>query len=159
MTNFIEEFYYGNIDPQARSFEQNKKVQRDMQILNESEDFLTEKLPGEEKKRFSRCLGSRQRRIHPRQLHHRLPPRCPVHIRYLRNIKSTLRGLPERRDINHDPALLKRQSRIFLFYRQKFRKKLVKISQIFADTGKFYYASFNRSIIFLIESLKFLSYF
>lgn len=29
MTNFIEEFYYGNIDPQARSFEQNKKVQRD----------------------------------------------------------------------------------------------------------------------------------
>ena len=26
MTNFIEEFYYGNIDPQARSFEQNQKV-------------------------------------------------------------------------------------------------------------------------------------
>jgi len=51
MTNFIEEFYYGNIDPQARSFEQNKKVQRDMQ-MNESEDFLTNKLSGEEKKRF-----------------------------------------------------------------------------------------------------------
>ena len=50
MTNFIEEFYYGNIDPQARSFEQNKKVQRDMQMLNESEDFLTNKLSGEEKK-------------------------------------------------------------------------------------------------------------
>ena len=40
MTNFIEEFYYGNIDPQARSSEQSKKVQRDMQTLNESEDFL-----------------------------------------------------------------------------------------------------------------------
>ena len=52
MTNFIEEFYYGNIDPQARSSEQNKKVQRDMQTLNESEDFLTDKLSGEEKKRF-----------------------------------------------------------------------------------------------------------
>ena len=52
MINFIEEFYYGNIDPQARSFEQNKKVQRDMQTLNESEDFLTDKLSGEEKKRF-----------------------------------------------------------------------------------------------------------
>ena len=39
MTNFIEEFYYGNIDPQARSFEQNKKVQHDMQTLNESEDL------------------------------------------------------------------------------------------------------------------------
>ena len=52
MTNFIEEFYYGNINPQARSFEQDKKVQRDMQILTDSEDFLTDKLTGEEKKRF-----------------------------------------------------------------------------------------------------------
>jgi hypothetical protein len=39
MNSFIEEFYYGNIDPQARSSEQNRKVQRDMQTLNESEDF------------------------------------------------------------------------------------------------------------------------
>ena len=52
MNSFIEEFYYDNIDPQARSSEQNKKVQRDMQTLNESEDFLTDKLSGEEKKRF-----------------------------------------------------------------------------------------------------------
>ena len=52
MTNFIEEFYYGNIDPQARSFEQNQKVQRDMQTLTDNEDFLTDKLSGEEKKRF-----------------------------------------------------------------------------------------------------------
>ena len=52
MTNFIEEFYYGNIDPQARSSEQNKKVQRDMQILTDNEGFLTDKLSGEEKKRF-----------------------------------------------------------------------------------------------------------
>ena len=52
MNSFIEEFYYGNIDPQARSFEQDKKVQRDMQILTDSEDFLTDKLTGEEKKRF-----------------------------------------------------------------------------------------------------------
>ena len=42
MNSFIEEFYHGNIDPQARSFEQNKKVQHDMQTLNESEDFLTD---------------------------------------------------------------------------------------------------------------------
>ena len=52
MTNLIEELYYGNIDPQARSFEQNKKVQCDMQILTDNEDFLTDKLSGEEKKRF-----------------------------------------------------------------------------------------------------------
>ena len=52
MNSFIEEFYYGNIDPQARSFEQNKKMQHNMQTLNESEGFLTDKLSGEEKKRF-----------------------------------------------------------------------------------------------------------
>ena len=53
MTNFIEEFYYGNIDPQVRSSEQNKKVQHDMQILTDNEDFLTDKFSGEEKKRLT----------------------------------------------------------------------------------------------------------
>ena len=52
MNSFIEEFYYSNIDPQARSFEQNPKVQRDMEILTNNEDFLMDKLSGEEKKRF-----------------------------------------------------------------------------------------------------------
>ena len=50
--NFIEEFYYGNINPQARSSDQNPKVQKDMQTLSESEAFLTDKLSGEEKRRF-----------------------------------------------------------------------------------------------------------
>ena len=27
MTNFIEEFYYGNLDPQARSTRENKTVE------------------------------------------------------------------------------------------------------------------------------------
>ena len=58
MNSFIEKFYYGNIDPQARSSEQNKKVQRDMQTLNESEDFLTDKLSGEEKKRFLQYIDA-----------------------------------------------------------------------------------------------------
>lgn len=58
MTNFIEEFYYGNIDPQARSFEQSQKVQRDMQILTDNEDFLTDKLSGEEKKRFIKYVDA-----------------------------------------------------------------------------------------------------
>lgn len=30
MANFIEEFYYGNIDPHARSTRQNKAVQKQM---------------------------------------------------------------------------------------------------------------------------------
>ena len=33
MGKFIEEFYYGNIDPQARSTKQNKAVQKQMEVL------------------------------------------------------------------------------------------------------------------------------
>ena len=53
MTNFIEEFYYGNIDPQARSSEQNKKVQRDMQMLNESETSSRISFPERRRNAFS----------------------------------------------------------------------------------------------------------
>lgn len=42
MSKFIEEFYYGNIDPQARSTTQNKTVQKQMEVLMLNEDFLTE---------------------------------------------------------------------------------------------------------------------
>ncbi len=52
MTNFIEEFYYGNLDPQARSTKENKTVQKQMEILMLNEDFLTENLSGESKKKF-----------------------------------------------------------------------------------------------------------
>ena len=47
MGKFIEEFYYGNLDPQARSTKENKAVQKQMEVL-----FLTENLSGESKKRF-----------------------------------------------------------------------------------------------------------
>ena len=52
MGKFIEEFYYGNIDPQARSTKQNKAVQKQMEVLMLNEDFLTERLSGENKKKF-----------------------------------------------------------------------------------------------------------
>ena len=52
MTNFIEEFYYGNLDPQARSTKENKTVQKQMEVLMLNEDYLTEKLAGENKKKF-----------------------------------------------------------------------------------------------------------
>ena len=52
MTNFIEEFYYGNLDPQARSTKQNKTVQKQMEVLMLNEDYLTENLSGESKKKF-----------------------------------------------------------------------------------------------------------
>ena len=52
MSGFIEEFYYGNIDPQARSFEKNKAVQRSMQILSGNEEYLTKELEGESLQKF-----------------------------------------------------------------------------------------------------------
>ncbi|MEE0897463.1 MAG: hypothetical protein U0L88_07530 [Acutalibacteraceae bacterium] len=52
MGKFIEEFYYGNIVPQARSTKQNNAVQKQMEVLMLNEDFLTENLSGESKKKF-----------------------------------------------------------------------------------------------------------
>ena len=52
MGKFIEEFYYGNLDPQARSTTQNKTVQKQIEVLMLNEDYLTENLSGESKKRF-----------------------------------------------------------------------------------------------------------
>lgn len=52
MVNFIEEFYYGNLDPQARSTKQNKAVQKQMEVLMLNEEFLTEHLSGENKEKF-----------------------------------------------------------------------------------------------------------
>lgn len=52
MKNFIEELYYGNIDPQNSGFEDDAGVQRELRTISENEDWLTEHLAGEEKKRF-----------------------------------------------------------------------------------------------------------
>lgn len=52
MKSFIEELYYGNIDPQDSGFEDDAGVQRELRTIGECEDWLTEHLTGEEKKRF-----------------------------------------------------------------------------------------------------------
>lgn len=52
MKNIIEELYCGNIDPKNRGFEDNESVQRELQTISENEDWLTDNLTGEEKKRF-----------------------------------------------------------------------------------------------------------
>ena len=52
MGNFIEEFYYGNLDPQARNTKENKAVQKQMEVLMLNEDFLSESLTGDNKKKF-----------------------------------------------------------------------------------------------------------
>lgn len=52
MKSIIEELYYGNIDPQNSGFEDDAGVQRELQTIGECEDWMTEHLTGEEKKRF-----------------------------------------------------------------------------------------------------------
>lgn len=52
MKSFIEELYYGNIDPQNSGFEDDESVQHELRMISENEDWLTEHLTGEEKERF-----------------------------------------------------------------------------------------------------------
>lgn len=52
MSKFIEEFYYGNIDPQARSAKKNKIVQKEMAVLTKTEDLLTNSLKDDQKNWF-----------------------------------------------------------------------------------------------------------
>ena len=52
MKSFIEKLYYGNIDPQDSGFEDDAGVQRELRTISQNEDWLTEHLTGEEKKRF-----------------------------------------------------------------------------------------------------------
>lgn len=52
MAKFIEELYYGNIDPQVRNTKENKNYQKQMEILMLNEEFLEENLTGENKKKF-----------------------------------------------------------------------------------------------------------
>ena len=52
MTNFIEELYYGNTDPQNSGFEDDESVQHELRTITECEDWLTAHLTDEEKKRF-----------------------------------------------------------------------------------------------------------
>ena len=81
MKNFIEELYYGNIDPQNSGFEDDAGVQRELRTISENEDWLTEHLAGEEKKTipgFRRRLVRLQRRRHLGRFHHRIPVGCKV---------------------------------------------------------------------------------
>lgn len=50
--SFIEDFYYGNIEPQMRSIKRNSDFQKDFSRLCEIETELRTKLTGGEKKLF-----------------------------------------------------------------------------------------------------------
>lgn len=52
MAGFIEEFYYGNIDPHARGAKPGTEIQKELQTLTDYEEELTNRLTGEDKKKF-----------------------------------------------------------------------------------------------------------
>ena len=52
MTNFLEELYYGNIDPQARGYRKGSHILKVSENINELEEKLTKRLSGEEKTLF-----------------------------------------------------------------------------------------------------------
>ena len=52
MKSFIEEFYYGNIEPQGRSRKQSPAVKKEFDLLTKNEELLTQALSDENKKLF-----------------------------------------------------------------------------------------------------------
>ena len=77
MSRFIEEFYYGNIDPQARSTKENKTVQKQMEILMNNEDLLTNALTDKPKKWFLDYVNALQIPLHLSRLHGEKEPPMP----------------------------------------------------------------------------------
>ena len=52
MANFIEELFYGNIDPQKRGYHKDHRIVKVSDHINELEDELTERLQGKAKDLF-----------------------------------------------------------------------------------------------------------
>ena len=52
MSNFIEDFYYGNIEPQESSSEIKTGLKSKLSILTQTEEQITSKLTEEEKALF-----------------------------------------------------------------------------------------------------------
>ena len=56
MPGFIEEFYYGNIEPQETNKEFKAVLKKKLDGLTETEKELSEKLPNEEQKLLERYI-------------------------------------------------------------------------------------------------------
>ena len=52
MSSFIEDFYYGNIEPQECCSELKNELKKKLSVLTEKEEELNSKLSGEEKDLF-----------------------------------------------------------------------------------------------------------
>lgn len=58
MSNFIEDLYYGNIEPQELNTELSGKLKKKLSKLSEKEEQLTAKLTGEEKELFQNYVSA-----------------------------------------------------------------------------------------------------
>lgn len=52
MPNFIEELFFGNLDPQRRGYTKNSRIMKVSSNINELEEKLIERLQGEDKDLF-----------------------------------------------------------------------------------------------------------
>ena len=52
MANFIEELFYGNIDPQAREYRKDHRAIKVLKNITDIEEKLAERLQGEDKDLF-----------------------------------------------------------------------------------------------------------
>lgn len=52
MASFLEELYFGNIDPQARGYRKDSHIIKVSDSINELEEKLTERLQDEDKSLF-----------------------------------------------------------------------------------------------------------
>ncbi len=52
MKNIIAELFYGNIDPQTRGYQKGSYIQKQMTILSNTEEILTNNLSGDDKNTF-----------------------------------------------------------------------------------------------------------
>ena len=58
MESFIEDFYYGNINPQIRCRKPDTETQAELDILEETEKYFSEKLTGKDKEKFLRYTAA-----------------------------------------------------------------------------------------------------
>ncbi len=56
--NFIEELYYGNINPNQKTFEKGTQFAKALKLFCESESKLTEALTGEKLKLFNDMVNA-----------------------------------------------------------------------------------------------------
>ena len=58
MSNIIEDFYYGNIEPQEVNSELTSKLKKKLSALAEKEEKLTARLTGEDKELFQNYVSA-----------------------------------------------------------------------------------------------------